>query len=287
MPSLDHEVLLDLFRSRPQLAPSLMPDECCAALARHADVRVESADLSEIQPTEYRADLVLSISNGAPALCVIVEVQLSIDDGKRFSWPAYVATLRSRRRCPVCLLVVCGDAEVARWAERPIVLGCTNMFVPRVLTLRDIPEITDKTRAAENPELAVLSALAHGGDQDIVKAAQIAAVAMGVSNKFDGGRSTLYVDLILDSLSEEARVALQDKLPFKYEYRSDFARQYYGQGRVEGRAELVTRLLIARFGPLSDNAKSQIVTSSIEELDAIGERLLTAASLEEALASKS
>jgi hypothetical protein len=291
MPSLRHEVLLDLFRNRPQLAPSLLCDECCAALARHADIRVESADLSEIQPTEYRADLVLSLSGGASVLCVIVEVQLSIDEGKRFSWPAYVAILRSRRRCPVCLLIVCGDAGVAKWAERPIPMGCTNTFVPRVLALSDVPEVRDQTSASANPQLAVLSALAHGKDPDVVKAAQIAVAALGVSDKFDSERARLYVDVILDSLSEMARTELQNMLPFKYEYQSDFARRYFGAGRVAGRAagraELVTRQLAMRFGALSEIVRKQIASSSIEELDEIGDRLLTAATLEEALALKS
>jgi hypothetical protein len=220
-------------------------------------------------------------------LCVIVEVQLSIDDSKRLSWPAYVAILRSRRRCPVCLLVICEDVGVAKWAARPIVMGCTNTFVPRVVALSDVPEVTDRTSAAANPQLAVLSALAHGEDPDAVKAAQIAVTALGVSDKFDADRAKLYVDVILDSLSETARTELQNMLPFQYEYQSDFAKRYFGEGRAAGRAELVKRQLAARFGLLSEVVKSKIASSSIEELDAIGDRLLTAATLEEALAPRS
>jgi hypothetical protein len=42
-----------------------------------------------------------------------------------------------------------------------------------------------------------------------------------------------------------------------------------------------------RFGALSEIVRKQIASSSIEELDEIGDRLLTAATLEEALALKS
>lgn len=69
----------------------------------------------------------------------------------------------------------------------------------------------------------------------------------------------------------------------EYEYRSDFARQYVAQGRVEGRADLIARLLAVRFGPLNAEAESKVRSSSIAELDAMGERLLTARTLREAL----
>jgi hypothetical protein len=70
---------------------------------------------------------------------------------------------------------------------------------------------------------------------------------------------------------------------FKYEYQSDFARKYFGQGSAQGRVELVLRQLSVRFGALSEDSKARIATASIAELDAIGERLLTAKTLQEAL----
>ena len=83
--------------------------------------------------------------------------------------------------------------------------------------------------------------------------------------------------------------------PAKYEYQSDFAKRYIGLGRaegqaegraegqVEGRAVLLQRLLTRRFGPLPAEAVERLSAATIEELDAIGERLLSAATLEEAL----
>lgn len=284
MPSLPHQALLELFRNNPELAANLLRDKVCGGLPRYTNVKIESADLSVVQPAEYRADLVVSLSNGAPVLGVIVEVQLAIDDRKRFSWPAYVATLRARWRCPVCLLVVCKDESVARWAERPIALGCTNIFMPRVLWPNDLPEITDQTGAAMDPELTILSAVAHGNDPDFGKAARIAAIAQGVSAKLDPDRSTLYFDLVLNSLSQPARAVLRRTMrPPGYEYQSDFARKYFSQGM----AEIVTRQLNARFGPLSEEVKKQISSKPSEELNVIGDRLLTAASMEEALAPRS
>jgi hypothetical protein len=75
----------------------------------------------------------------------------------------------------------------------------------------------------------------------------------------------------------------------KYEYQSDFAKRYVAQGQAEGEAKgrvaLVTKQLIRRFGPLTDAARIQVTGASIEELDAIGERLLTAPTLQDALDS--
>jgi hypothetical protein len=93
----------------------------------------------------------------------------------------------------------------------------------------------------------------------------------------------MYLDLILKALSEDARRALQAMDPRKYEYQSDFARRYVAQGRIEGRAALVIRQLALRFGPLAQQVEARIAEASIEELDRIGERLLTAQTLDEAL----
>lgn len=209
------------------------------------------------------------------------------DSHKRFVWPAYVASLRARLECPVCLLVVAADEVVARWAAQPIGLGANGQFVPLVLRPSGVPEITDLAQARADPELAVLSAMAHGRDADIGKSVQIALAAETASAGLDEDRTRLYLDLILHSLSEAARRALQTMDPARYEYQSDFARRYVAlgreEGRVEGRAALLIRLLGLRFGPLTEEVQNRIAAAPIEQLDAIRERLLTAQTLQEAL----
>jgi len=222
---------------------------------------------------------------------IVVEVQLSRDDRKQFVWPVYVANLRAQIKCPVCLLVVAGDAAVARWAARPIYIGGDHRLVPWVLGLQGIPEITDPQQAQADPELAVLSAIAHGGDVDTAKSVKIAFAAEMASRGLDPDRLTLYYDLIMTSLSEAARRELQTMDRAKYQYQSDFAKRYVAEGKAEGevngqragKASLVARLLTLRFGSLTDEVQTRIAQSSIAELDAIGERLLTAATAEEAL----
>jgi hypothetical protein len=307
MPSILHESLLELFRNRPALAPALLSDALGVTLPVFTETRIDSADLPEVQPAEYRADLVVLLLNGEPVLGIVVEVQLSPDERKGYVWPVYVANLRARLECPVFLLVVTADESTARWASRTIDLGGSSQFTPFVIGPSGVPWITSEEQAREDPELAVLSAMAHGQDPDIERAAKVANAAQLASLGLDADRSKFYCDLVQNAVSEAARRALQNMDLSKYEYQSEFARRYVAQGRQEGReqgieqgiergieqglakgrsagrADLLARLLAHRFGPLPPTVHERLATASIEELDAIGERLLTAQSLPEAL----
>lgn len=97
-----------------------------------------------------------------PVLGIIVEVQLSVDPRKRFSWPVYRSGLRARLECPTCILVVTPSERVAKWATARVELGMGDTFHAQVLGPTAVPVIRDPERARVDPELAVLSAMAHG-----------------------------------------------------------------------------------------------------------------------------
>lgn len=295
MPSQLHESHLLLFRNQPALAAELIRDALGGSLPSFREARDASADLSDIQPVEYRADMVIELWADGPVHGVIVEVQLSVDERKKFAWPAYVANLRARLKCAVSLLVVTPDERVARWAGQRIEMGGDQWFMPYVLGPSCIPEVTDETLARDNPELAVLSAMAHGLRADPARAIEIALAARNASAGLDADRSDLYVDLIINSLSEAARQALMNMKPRTYEFQSvwahDWAREQVARGRAEGEAHgeahgrvvMLTRQLTARFGQIESAVSERIQRASIAELDAIGERVLTAGSLQEAV----
>lgn len=283
MPSPLHEALVLLFRDRPSLAPELLREALRMKLPKFTEARIDSADLTDVQPAAYRADLVVHLLDGASVLGVVIEVQLTRARRKRFVWPAYVATLRARLECPVCLLVVTVNEGVARWAAKPIEMGGGNRFVPLVLSPSGVPAVTDKAQARSDPELAILSAMAHGKDDDTEKSVQIALAAHAALHDLDPDRSKMYFDLVRKHLSEGARRALQAMDPRKYKYQSDFARHYVAEGEAKGRAALVAKQLALRFGPLTRQVKTRVSEASIPELDKIGERLLTAQTLDEAL----
>src|SRR6185436_16739450 len=113
-----HEALLLPFRNLPALVPQLLREPLCLELPMFTEASLLPADLNDIQPTEYRADLVLVLNDaaGEPVMGIVLEVQLAVDGQKKYAWPAYVANLYARLKCPVSLLVVAGDERVARWA---------------------------------------------------------------------------------------------------------------------------------------------------------------------------
>lgn len=280
MPSQFHESLLQLFRNRPALAAELLRDTLHMQLPAYTEVRIGSADFADIQPAEYRADLVVLLLKGKPVLGIVLEVQLSSDEDKRYVWPAYVVNLRARIRCPVCLLVVAADEAVARWARKPIELGGGHSrLVPWVLGLSGVPEITDEYQAMEEPELAVLSAIGHARDPDTAKSTRIALLAHLAAAGLDASRSVLYSDLILHSLPEAAQRALKAMNLRNYEFQSDFARKYVGQGRIE----MVLELLTTRYGALSDAIVARVGSLDKAGLYEVANRLLTAETVGEAL----
>jgi Domain of unknown function (DUF4351) len=284
MPSYLHELLLVLFRNRSESAADLLR-ELAVELPEYDEVRTESSDLGNIRPAEHRADLVLFLTRGShKVLGVILEVQLACDEDKPYAWPAYIANLRARHRCPVCLLVITIEDAVARWAGRSIELGPGTRCNPWVVGPSNTPAVTELRDATENVELAVLSAIEHGQSADTPLAARIASAAIVASADIDAERSRLYLDLILISLSQNAPERIEAVMnSLGYEYQSDFARRYIAQGKSEGRMEMVLKLLALRFGPLTEATQARIRSAQDAHLDAVAERVLIARTLEEAL----
>lgn len=228
-----HEGILLLFRSRPALAAELLqldvPADAAATLAADA--------VQQIDPQPLGADAVVRLDrHGAPVLAVVVEVQLEIAPAKRLTWPVYVAATRRLLGCPVRLLVVTVDRRVARWASRPIHVGPPGfVLVPEVLGPGTVPLVTDATAAARDPELSVLSAVAHGRTHE---AERVAAAAIAAAGRLDEERARFYVDLILSRVDAATRRALEaSMLSSKYQFQSDFAKKYIALGREEGREE--------------------------------------------------
>src|SRR3712207_2306705 len=99
MPSMDHEFPLDLFKNRPSLAAEILDEVLGVPIPDYTEARITSADLTQIKPAEYRADLVvLLLQEDTTVRVVIVEVQLAVDPRKRFTWPSYAMESRAKHR---------------------------------------------------------------------------------------------------------------------------------------------------------------------------------------------
>jgi hypothetical protein len=231
MLSFRHEILVNLFRDNGQLAAELLRTSTGIAID-HARVALESIDLSQVAPTGYYADAVaiLRDRDDRPVTGVIVEVQLQTDQGKQLSWPVYVSTLRAKLDCAAVLLVIAPDPGVAAWARRPIEIGHPGFqLTPIVISFADVPWVRDRAAALRLPELATLSVMAH-------PELEIAELAIEAISKLSTDRRQLYLDVILSALPPAMRKILEARMQ-GYEYQSEFARKYYGQGREDGRQE--------------------------------------------------
>lgn len=150
MVSMRHEILVELFKNRPSLATELLVESLHVSQPAFDEARLASIELTEVQPAEYRADVVIVLyRNGKSIRVNIVEVQLGIDSDKPWVWPAYLAVSRDRYRCAVDLLVVAPAPAVADWSSRRIEMGVNGFALePPVLRSEVIPIITDPDEAA-------------------------------------------------------------------------------------------------------------------------------------------
>jgi hypothetical protein len=225
---------------------------------------------------------------GVARLGVVIEVQLAPKCEKRRAWAIYEMTAGARFDAAACVLVVTHLESVARWARRPLAIGPSgSRFVPLVLGPTAVPLVSDEAQARALPELAVLSALAHGNEPSVGLGAVLHAFA--ASAELPEERAKIYFDLIVHTLGAAARRALEEAMdPSKYVYKSDFARKYIAQGRAEGkaegRAEALLVLLDARRIEVRDVDRARILgCRDVETLDAWLARALDATTLSEIL----
>jgi len=265
MASWDHEGVVELFRNDPHLAAALLQGPLGLELPPFVEARVETGALTQLNPAELHADLVVSLTDGAkPVLSVIVEAQREPDAEKLFSWPAYVASLRHRLRVPVCLLVVTQSERVANWASRTIALGPGGSLSPLVLRPSSVPVVRQVEEAREAPELAVLSAMVHGGGQ-VDTAVEVALAAATAAHELGHDRFLLYFGLIRAALSEAAGKAFQ-MLPQGVRFYDESLQQSFDRGRAAEKAADVLEFLEARGLAVSEAQRERILATSDLEL---------------------
>ncbi|WP_437287507.1 hypothetical protein [Sorangium sp. So ce406] len=207
----------------------------------HAAVAVVESSLDQLIPVEFRADLVLELrdSRDALVLAIVIEVQRDVDPDKKFSWPAYVAVVRARKRCGTIVLVVAPDAGVAAWAAESIDLGLGRGNVePLVLGPAVVPEIADPADAEKETELAVLSAVAHGNGPSGLTVVEAALAALG---RLDQAHAMVYFQLIWNGLREPMRQALE-ALVMERQIEGEatfppFVQKLIDRGKLEGMRE--------------------------------------------------
>ena len=263
MVSLDHEILLELFRNRPSLAPELLRDVMGVAVPDPTTARVVSESLGDVQPAERRADGALIVGQGNDRLGVVLEIQRTFKRQKLPRFVGYVGSFHDRHDVPVALLIVCPDDEVAAAYDRPIVIGPGGSLLrPFVLGPSRIPVVTSAEVAERDPELAVLSALAHGRSP---KAVDVAVATLdAISRLDDEDRQRLYLDVVVAALSVAAKSHLEGLMISGYQFKSDFARKYIALGKAEGIGRAIELIALTRGEALTEESAARLQSCTDE-----------------------
>ena len=306
MVSLKHEGLVKLVRDRPTFAAELLRDLLAVKVPPFSKAKLVDVTLNQVRPAEYRADALVLFSRKKPVFGAIVEVQLRPKKHKRFSWPLYAVGARARERCPFVVLVVTPSAATARWAARPIELGGGNQYRPLVVGPHGVPKLTDHARARREPQLAILSVMAHGR-RKLSTAVAIGVAATKAVLRLPEEQRLLYSLLIAANLSEAARKAIEME-PGLVNYFSQAQRRNFergiaegkAQGRAEGeakgraegeakgKAEAVLKILMRRGLTITAAQRRRIVACvDLTTLERWLDRSLSASSVDELLAAPS
>ena len=235
MVSLKHEGVLQLVRDRPAFAAELLGELLAVDVPGFNTARCIDVTLNQVAPAEYRADAIVLFTKRKPVFGAIVEAQLKPNRNKRFTWPLYAVGARAREKCPFVVLVLAPNAATARWAARPIELGGGNSYTPLVIGPDGVPKLTDPARAMREPQLAVLSVMAHGRGS-VATAAAIGAAAAQAVLRLSEEQRVLYSLLIEANLSEAARKAIEMQ-PGLEMFFSKAQRRNFERGRAEGEAK--------------------------------------------------
>ncbi len=182
---------------------------------------------------------------------------------KRQTWPLYVTSVHAEFRCPTVLLVVAPDEAIAKWARRPIILGHPGLrFEPVVIGPQQVPRIDTREEAVADPELAVLSSMAHSDEEggfDTVLAAIHAAL------RIDGDRSRYYTHFILTALSDAMRARLEEEMRLgRFGEPTELEKRIEARGRAEGLADALIDVLESRGLAVSPEPRARILACTDE-----------------------
>jgi hypothetical protein len=236
MASLLHETLVELLAEHPELlVPALQEqlDDLPVDLEFH---RTESAQ-SQVPP--LRLDLGLEVrrrGESTPIAAITLEVQLSKDPDKPYSWLLYHAGQHYRLRVPSYLVVIASNPDVAAWAAGPFSSGMVTMR-PLVITPAHFPPITDPEEAKRSLERTFLSGLVHATEP---VAADIGRALLAALDAAPDDVGLRYWDTLLAVLGDAIRSTLEMEMK-EWKPRSDWGKRLLanakGEGRDEGRAE--------------------------------------------------
>jgi hypothetical protein len=277
------------------LAAELLRSALEVQLPRDVAAAVGSADMSDVTPAVYLADMVVVVSDaatGEPVLAVVVEPQGRDDETKQISWPVYVTTARKSNKCPAAvLLVICWDTTEAAKCRRVISTGHPGFDLAPVV----IDPFTAPGPSASSPYLTIFAACI--GAISLETEAECHQVLTAIRDAGSGVASTRSLSTLIMGTASEAARQILEALMATSQYKSDFiegfAEQGLEQGLVQGRkqglalakAESIAKILNSRGLRPDDRQRERLgACTDLDLLDRWFDRALAAASVDEVFA---
>lgn len=151
-----------------------------------------------------------------------------------------------------------------------------------------IPKITDRDQARRDPQLAVLSVLAHG-QGDVETASAIGAAAAWAILPFPEDKRVVYSLLVEANLSEAARKAIEMQAGLG-NFFNEAQRQNYEKGEAKGEAKGQAKallLILANRGltPTVEQQRQILACSDLATLERWLKHSLTVSSVDQLFAT--
>jgi hypothetical protein len=190
-------------------------------------------------------------------------------------WLAYVAVAQVEHECDAVLIVIALRPGTARASARSISTGHPG-FVLRPIVIG--PDNTPAPEGPDAPELTVLAVLTGALDLGD-PAAQL--LALQRIARVDAEHRQTYTRLIRVTASDAVRQALEELMTTVFP-RDDFIDGLLDQGRAEGEAKMLLRILAARGFVVPDDVRERVTgCTDLTQLESWGERAVTATSVTE------
>jgi hypothetical protein len=288
MPSPQHEALHRIFQQDTGLLARTLERLLGISLPHPCSVSVLDTVLTELNPIERRVDTLLLQQSESTKLIFAIESQLDDAKDKPASWAYYIAHLHAKHRCPVILLVVCADLMTAKWARGPHTIGLDGWpsltLTPIVYAPDNVPVINELAEASKDIVLTVFSALTHGRSPQVAGILEVLAAALDTIDTETAGFLAEFTEIGLGQTP--ARQMWRNLMSsLTRTYQSEYAQMIRAEGRAEGEAKAVLRVLERRGITVSSAAREQILAcTDTTVLDGWLDRALDAASVDDVFA---
>ena len=185
------------------------------------------------------------------------------------------------------------ELVVTRWFDAPARLVFEAWTQPELFRQWWVPKSIGLTLLSLDQDVRVGDqiSLREGAKKFKFVGAAIAGAVLPAIRALDDERARFYGDVVLNSVNEAARRALEAMMK-GYQYQSEFAKKYYGEGRNEGRAEEAARAVLAvlrvRGITVSDSVRDRIqAEKDPAQLERWLEKAVVAASVAEVIGDPS